>query len=473
MIRVLFVDDERVVLDLTKRFLEELDGEIRVDTVLSAGEALRMLGGGGYDVVVSDYRMPGMDGLEFLGVLRGRGDRIPFIMFTGKGREEVVVEAFRRGADGYVMKGGDPRSQYAELTNWIRQAVRRRRAEEALRQSEERYRTLVELAHEGILVTEGPERRITFTNPRMAEMLGYTIKELVGMRYLDLVHPDEIEEASQNIRSNLASGKPSTYERRLLKKDGSTLHTILSISLIKPKNQTSHPPAIIIVTDITKRKRTEEREHYLHSLLRHDLGNKLQGAYSYLELLERTELSGKQGEYIKQLQQLLEDMVGLLDKVGELRTVDESGEAVAVDLDLTIRGAVEQLTPEAELKGIAIDYRGRPDAMVVASPLLRSAFINLIENSIRHSGCSKIKITLKELRDQYRITVQDNGTGIQPTIKDKLYHRGVKGSGSRGSGLGLHLTRKIIQRSGGRIQHIKTRKGTKFNIHLKKSKSNK
>jgi len=120
--------------------------------------------------------------------------------------------------------------------------------------------------------------------------------------------------------------------------------------------------------------------------------------------------------------------------------------------------------------GITIDYKGRPGAVVAASPLLRSVFTNLIENSIRHSGCSRITITVRELRDRYRVTVQDNGGGIPPTVKQRLYGRGVKGLGSRGSGFGLHLTRRIIERGGGRIQHIETKRGTRFDIHLKKTK---
>jgi CheY-like chemotaxis protein len=94
-------------------------------------------------VVVSDYQMPVMDGLEFLEELRKQNNDIPFIVFTGKGREEVAVDAFHKGADGYVLKGRDPTSQYAELTNYIRQTFNCRKMESALRESEERFRAII------------------------------------------------------------------------------------------------------------------------------------------------------------------------------------------------------------------------------------------------------------------------------------------------------------------------------------------
>jgi signal transduction histidine kinase len=134
-IRVLYVDDEPGLLELTKLFLES-DGSFVVDTLTSACEALACLKTKRYDAILSDYQMPEMDGIGFLKQLRASGDTIPFIIFTGKGREEVVIEALNNGADFYLQKGGDPKSQFAELSNKIQYAVSRKKAEEALEVSE-------------------------------------------------------------------------------------------------------------------------------------------------------------------------------------------------------------------------------------------------------------------------------------------------------------------------------------------------
>lgn len=95
----------------------------------SASEALERARYSGSDAVVSDYCMPNMDGIAFLEQLRKEDDHIPFIIFTGKGREEVVIEALNQGADLYQQKGGGSKPQFTELTHKLRQAVRQRGVE--------------------------------------------------------------------------------------------------------------------------------------------------------------------------------------------------------------------------------------------------------------------------------------------------------------------------------------------------------
>jgi DNA-binding response OmpR family regulator len=112
MISVLYVDDEPALLNIARLFLERT-GEFQVTTAPSAEDGLAETGH--YDVIVSDYQMPDRDGISFLKLLRGRGDTTPFIIFTGRGREDVVIEAFDSGADFYIQKGGDPKASLPNL----------------------------------------------------------------------------------------------------------------------------------------------------------------------------------------------------------------------------------------------------------------------------------------------------------------------------------------------------------------------
>jgi DNA-binding response OmpR family regulator len=106
-IRVLYVDDEPQLLEIGRLFLEK-SGPFAVDTSDSAAAVLKNGDFHRYECIISDYQMPGMDGIAFLQELRSKKSRIPFILFTGKGREEVVIKALNCGADFYLQKGGDP-----------------------------------------------------------------------------------------------------------------------------------------------------------------------------------------------------------------------------------------------------------------------------------------------------------------------------------------------------------------------------
>jgi PAS domain S-box-containing protein len=127
-ISVLYVDDEGTLLDVCKLYLEQTK-EFAVTTALSASGALALIKSNGIEAIVSDYQMPEMDGIEFLKQVRATDKTIPFILFTGRGREEIAVEAFENGADSYIQKGGDPKSQFAELVHRLKVVVDRRRAE--------------------------------------------------------------------------------------------------------------------------------------------------------------------------------------------------------------------------------------------------------------------------------------------------------------------------------------------------------
>jgi PAS domain S-box-containing protein len=126
MISVLYVDDESGFLEIGKSYLEHTN-EFAVTTASSASVALDRLKSNGIQAIVSDYQMPGIDGIEFLKQVRAIDKTIPFILFTGKGREEIAIEAFENGADFYLQKGGASKPQFAEIMLKIRIAVENRR----------------------------------------------------------------------------------------------------------------------------------------------------------------------------------------------------------------------------------------------------------------------------------------------------------------------------------------------------------
>ncbi|UUX92507.1 PAS domain S-box protein [Methanoplanus endosymbiosus] len=195
---ILYVDDEPVLLEAGKLYLEHI-GDFNVTTCESASDALELLSASRYDAIISDYQMPECDGISFLNSLRGRGDNTPFIIFTGKGREEVVIEALNSGADFYIQKGGEPKSQFAELTNKIRYAVAQRKGEEALHKSEERYRQLFENMTQGFalheIITDENKKPVDYrflaVNPAFEKLTGLKAEEIIGRRVLEVLPETE------------------------------------------------------------------------------------------------------------------------------------------------------------------------------------------------------------------------------------------------------------------------------------------
>ncbi|MFA5294409.1 MAG: PAS domain S-box protein [Methanoregulaceae archaeon] len=219
VISVLYVDDEPALLTITRKILER-SGNLAVSTAASAAEAIELLSKASYDAIVSDYLMPEMDGIAFLKHIRAGGDRTPFIIFTGKGREEVVIEALNSGADFYLQKGGDPKAQFAELANKIMYAVGKRQAEQALAENEERFRALIENTSDLIRILDR-DGVIVFDSAASGRVLGYPPGYTMGKSPLEFIHPDDRDAtgaALSSVYQKTGNGIPSEF--RIRKADG-------------------------------------------------------------------------------------------------------------------------------------------------------------------------------------------------------------------------------------------------------------
>jgi len=260
-VNVMFVDDEEVICDVTRRFLEK-DPDIKVDTFLSAEAALEALKTRRYDVIVSDYEMPGLDGIAFLKQLKSTGNPTPFIIFSGKGREAVIIEALNNGADFYLQKGGDPQALFAELRNQIRHIDQKEKARAALRESEERYRIITENMDDTIWLIDLTQN-ITFISPSAERKRGYSSKELRSMPMLDhLALP--FRPLVQEILTSMIEGSKKdpnhhftrTIDLEFRNKDHSSYWAETTISLIKKPDGT--PAGFMgLGRDITERKKAE------------------------------------------------------------------------------------------------------------------------------------------------------------------------------------------------------------------------
>ncbi|MDD4300573.1 MAG: response regulator [Methanomicrobium sp.] len=246
------VDEQPEILEIASIYLKKYSS-YTIDEAYSATEALSLLRLNPYDAIVSDYDMPEMDGLTFLKEVRKVDQSIPFIIFSGKGREQVVLEAFRCGADGYVQKGKDPRSQFAELNHQIEIASKRRAAESELRMKE----YAIEISFNATIMFD-ENQLVLYSNKAATELHGYGSKdEIIGRNLSELFDFSLEDNGEEGFFSSLSESGWYFGEIEGIKEDGGKFDAQLSVIRITNliKKETYYFSSYI---DITEKKKAEK-----------------------------------------------------------------------------------------------------------------------------------------------------------------------------------------------------------------------
>jgi PAS domain S-box-containing protein len=574
VISILYVDDEPGLVALLRLFLQQT-GELEVLTARTGDEALELLELYPVEAVVSDYQMPGMTGIELLRECRRRFDGLPFILFTGRGREEVVIEAIEHGVDFYLQKGGDPEAQFAELAHKIRQAVRRQRAEDELRASEERNRRVIEGSPTGIHIYEFDERGelvLLGANPAADRILGLDHAGLVGEtvenvlpglagsevpgRYREVARSGEpwhadlvtysggridgayeawaypigpgrivvqfiaiadrlaLEEELRELGRQWegvfqAMGQPAMIldpdrvilavnhaaeeaaglaagemvgrdcagifhcsfgsagacpHRNLIASGGAenTVETVVDaggetylVSCTPIYDEEGRLEKIVhLATEITEQVRHEQalrlandKLALISNVTRHDLRNRLMGLQGYLRMAERTTDPEKRARY----RRLISETTAAMEQILSFAADYERVGAQAPEwqrLDEVVRAALE----EVEIDGVRVDVENG-EAEILADPLLRKVFSNLVDNSIRYGGSvSRIRVSARVDGDALVVVYEDDGVGIPRDEKGLIFYKGY----GKNTGLGLYLTAQVLSITGIEIRETGT-----------------
>jgi PAS domain S-box-containing protein len=300
-LHILYVEDSDDDFSLVEQALKAALPAVRLGRSVLAEEALERLvvEPSSFDLLLADHRLPGMSALELCRQVRDRGISVPLVLLTGVRSEELVVEALKAGVDDYLVKDvhrtylkvlpvvlpevvarygerqarrkaeEDLRRVHEELEQRVRERTaelmatneqlrgeiqERTRAEECLMEAEQKYRTLVEQAHDAIVILQ--EGRVVYHNPICEDLLGYTVEGARNRDFLDFVAPEDREQVGEHYFKRL-SGKaaPSQYDLRVITRSGERLTMEVKPRLIECQGR---PATMVVMRDITVRKRAEE-----------------------------------------------------------------------------------------------------------------------------------------------------------------------------------------------------------------------
>jgi two-component system cell cycle sensor histidine kinase/response regulator CckA len=478
--------DAELLLDALKRGGFVTDYEL-ADTAETMRQALARRA---WDIIISDYSMPGFNALKALSVLRESGKDIPFIVISGTIGEENAVEALKMGAHDFLVKG-----RLARLVHVVERELReareraaRREAEHALRESEQRYRRIIETTNEGVWILD-TVGKTTFCNPRMAAMLGSEQKAMVGASVFDFVRDEATIKALQHHEARAAGQS----EIRLDRKDGNFTWALLDTTPIVDSSG-EYEGALVMAMDVSQRKRLEEQLRQAQKMeavgslaggIAHDFNNLLSVILSGTSLI----LEGlKPGDPI----------------VGELEEVRKAGERAGaltrqllafsrqqlleprtLDLNQIVLGLEKMLRrlmgEDIELSLLLSHMLGK---MQADPGQIEQIIMNLVVNArdampqggkvTIESGNCQLTAAYTALHlgvtpgDYVMLAITDTGVGMDAETRSRIFEPffTTKEKG-RGTGLGLSTVFGIVQQSGGHIWvYSEPGKGTTFKVYF-------
>ena len=471
--RVLVVDDEPVVRDV---LVDILDHEGHAVTACGTGkDAMRHLDQQEFDLVLLDIGLPDMDGFTAMSGIKSHSPRSLVVMVTGDATIESAVEALKSGAYDYLKKP----IQIEELKKTINNALAhklldeaRRTSEQALRDSEERFRALVENSLIGICIVQN--NRIIYQNPEQ-ERLYRTQVDVPLNKLLHFVHPDDTEKVLQGYRTLIGGVQESVEVDFRFYPSGrkSGNEGLRWVQCRATVFQYKGEDAILInIMDITRPK---ELEHILRvkskmiSLGRvaagiaHEIRNPLTGVNSYLytleDLLDTEELSEDDLQMMKQIVQQMQVASNKIESVIK-RVLDFSRPGAPsmslINMNQPLEEAVKLSAVSLRKKGIQVETGLDEDLprCYGDAHLIEQVVLNLIDNAVKamekHDGQKRLILNSYTKHNAVFLKVSDTGPGVPVGLREKIFDPFFT-TETDGSGIGLAISQRIVNDHNGNI----------------------
>ncbi len=473
--RVLIIEDYEEDALLLRRHLSRAGYAVEACRVETAEELTAALAEARpWDLVIADYTLPSFGARDALALIQSSGSDLPFIIVSGTIDEVSAVEAMRAGAHDYVLKGNLERLLPA-IERELFDAEKRRerlRTEAELRLAQQRFSATFNQAAVGMAHTS-VQGRFQLVNQRLGEMLCVTEKQLHALRLEDFLLSSE-QGTDAALLTELLEGKRSGYrvERTLLRSDGATFPAQLTVSLLRHDGESGPATTLLwVVEDISARKEAERETADLMTrlinserlaaagrmanTLAHEINNPLEALTNIFYLLQTQELS-------PQSQELIGIASRELDRVGHITRSTLSFyrkiPGRTLDLQSLLDEVVQLFRSRAEQHRISIESRyGEGLRDTHFDPSLRQVFANLVGNALEAMEASGGRILVRARlhggpRQFACVTVADSGQGIARENLRSIFEPFFTTKGERGTGLGLWVTRGIVEEQGGSLR---------------------
>jgi len=351
-----------------------------------------------------------------------------------------------------------------------------------IKASEERYRTVVESAHDGVGVI-GDDDRIVYCNERLAEILGYSRKELIGMDFRICLDEESTKWImDRNSRRQKGEEIPPRYELNIRRKDGELRHLEISSSMVRdPRGRVD---TVSYFKDITEKRRMEEQllqSEKLRALgelangVAHDFNNALTAILGNAQLLLYTGKDEDSKETLRTIEKVAKDSARTVRRLQDFTRKDTHKVFSSMEVNSIIRDAVEMTKPkwkdDAQGRGIQIEMVsifGEIPLVPGKASELREVMTNLIFNAIEAMPRGgKIEIRTYRRDDAVCIQVTDTGIGMTEDVRRRVFEPFFTTKPFTNTGLGLSMSYGIIKRFGGEIEvESKVGRGATFTITL-------
>lgn len=414
----------------------------------------------------------------------------PVIQAMETGQSQEIAKKTPDGRAWFI-RGYPVRDENGNITGAIETTLditKRERAEEALRESEEKYRNLVERANDGIAIIQ--ETLIKYINPRLAEICGYTFDEIVGKPFTGYIHPDEIPKVVGHYQQRLAGEEvPSIYETALRHKDGSRIDIEFNASLITYQEK---PTAFAIIRDLTERKQLETQLQQARKMeaigtlaggIAHDFNNLLMGILGSTSLmLFNIQSNHPHYESLKNIEQHVQSGAELTK---QLLGFARGGryEVKPIDLNKLIKKTSEMFGRTKKEIKIYTKYQKNIWPVEADQSQINQVILNLYVNAWQAMpGGGDLYVQSENvLLDQnhvkplniepgryVRLSITDTGAGMDEATQQRIFDPffTTKEMG-RGTGLGLASVYGIVKNHGGIIEvNSQKGEGTTFTIYM-------